>query len=318
MAVLLNKLELVAIKTENVQNVTQSFAATDYMYVQDVAWKLNTEKLPRDYSRATLDTLPSLIGQVSLDISFKTEFKGSGTSGSYYLPLDACLQASGLVPSASTREITYLPSDTQLVISSSSFVTPYGKSATISINKAGYQIIGTGMLASPKMIIENKIPLLEFSFKGLFTQTTDTVLPTASISAQLPAKVQNCQLSMDGYTPIASKLEIDFGTAINQVNDISSNNGIYGFSLGTRKPKGSFDPLAIPKSSYDFVAKMLAGTNVTSSFVLGTVPGNRITVTCPYTQYEDVSVAAKGDNMAFQIPVTYNGTNANWISIVFS
>jgi hypothetical protein len=319
------KCEVLGIKVETTQNTPATLAATDFMLAQDVSVKPVPEYLPREYRRASLDKLASLVGKIYVDVNFKMELKGSGTAGTAYAPLSNALQASGFAETiVAVTSVTYAPISAP---ASTSFFT-IGKSCTVeyyegsTTTRTGLKHIVKGCVASggPKLVLEaGKIPMVEFTFRGLYVAVTDAVAPSATYSAILPSIVQSANFSFHGFSAIISKLEIDGGGVIAERLDVSSVYGLKGFALVDRDPKGSIDPESDLVANFDFYGKMASAANDSMSVVVGATAGNIMTITTPKAQFAGLDPADRNSMRTFQLPLKFNqSTGDDWISIAFT
>ena len=114
MPLYLDEIQVVGIKSEAAQNTAPTFTGTDYFLAEGFEVKPVPSLLPRNYKRATLDTIASVLGNVVVDVKGKIELKGSGTAGTPWGPLDATLQACGISSTAvATHSIKSISVDTQ-------------------------------------------------------------------------------------------------------------------------------------------------------------------------------------------------------------
>jgi hypothetical protein len=95
---MLTRKSAIRIKSEAVQNLVPTFADTDFYWVENIKIKPTVDRLPRNYYRSTLGSVPSLAGKRVYDLTFSSEVKGSGTPGTPFPPLDALLQAMACKP----------------------------------------------------------------------------------------------------------------------------------------------------------------------------------------------------------------------------
>ena len=252
-----------------------------------------------------------------MEVSFKTELKTQ--SGSFYTPLDACFNACALSSSISGGIVTYVPYSLPI----SANYLGAGESCTIVVVKDGLQHTVKGAVGTFKIMAEaGKIPEVDFSYKGLYTAVSDVTTPSVSVNTTLPIRVASSSLTIQGYSPIASKIEIDCGNTITEIDDVNSVYGIYGYQITGRKPKGSFDPVATTVATHDFLGRMVAGTEAAGNITIGTGSGQTIVITTPAVQYTNADLNAKGDYLTFQIPINFNmsgssGTDS-WFKMVMS
>lgn len=102
----LDRVQTLGLKTETTQSTAVALSASDHLLVEDPTMDPSAEEMMRNYKRATLSPLASIITKPKFEIGFKTEIKGSGSAGTAYTPLGAALQACGFVETvAATQSI---------------------------------------------------------------------------------------------------------------------------------------------------------------------------------------------------------------------
>ena len=312
-----SKLEAVAIKTETTQNTAATIAATDFFYAADLAYKVLAEYIPKEYKRLSLDQLAHVLGQVYVEVSFKMPMKGSGTRGTALAPFDAAMSASKFTGTASAgTSVTYAPTS---VPASANFFSP-GKSATIEVYEGG-TLTATGLKkiikgcvasAGPKIILEkNKIPMFEFTFRGLYTAPTDAVVPTVTVNATTEPRLESIQFSTHSFSAIISKLEIDLGIQSAIRDDLNSADSVKGMTITGWDPKGSFDPEVELVGTHNFYSIFKAGTEAQISAVVGTTSGNIHTITMPKCQYLAPEMGDRNGIRIFNMPFKINQSSGD-------
>jgi len=307
-----SKLEVIGIKSEINQNITVVPGATDFFLAEDVQVKVVQQFIPREFKHLSLDKLAHILGSVYVDVTFKMQLMASGVKATAYAPLSTALQASKMSETiVPVTSITYAPISAQV---STNFFT-IGKSATIEVyegatlTQTGVKKIIKGCVASggPKITLEvDKYPMIEFSFRGLYTAWTDAVAPAVTYLAVNPPKVENLNLSAQGFAAIFTKLEIDLGCVATMRKNANSVDGVKGFATLDWNPKGSFDPEGELMATENFIAKMRSGVEGQISAVLGTVAGQITTITMPKTQYEVPDPAERDGMRTYQLPFKIN------------
>ncbi len=295
---------VIGVKTETTQGTAATLAATDFMLAEDVKIKPVVEMLDRNYYRSTLSPIASVAGKRMFDLTFKLELKGSGSAGTVYAPIDACIQACGFTstPSAGVS-VTYALTSAP---ASANFYGP-GKSATFEVYMDGIKHVMAGCLGNMKITAEvNKYAYLEFTFKGIYAAPTDGSAPTQTYLAQKPAVVVSAALSLAGLSAVASKFEIDLGNEVVERPSLSASTGLLGFVISARKPVGSCDPEAETIAAHPFWANILASTEAASSIVVGSVAGNIVTITAPKTQYTAAPYGDRNSILTFDVALQFN------------
>lgn len=101
---------VIGAKVESTQGTLVSLSATDYLLAERESTIAEVaEIIKRNPRRSSIDSLTHLIGKKSVNITIKTEIKGSGVAGTAYAPLGALLQCCGYVETASATGVTGVP-----------------------------------------------------------------------------------------------------------------------------------------------------------------------------------------------------------------
>jgi hypothetical protein len=314
------KKQAIGIKQESTQGTpVVPSTSTDYILVEDVTLTVEKELLIRDYRRASLDKLSHVVGERYCKVSFKKELVGSGTRGDAtiagYVGLDAALQACGVTSvSVASTTITYAPTSSP---ASANYFGP-GKSVTMEIYKDGLKHIVSGCLGNVKLMLEEgKYGFWEFEFQGVYADPTDVAVPTPTIVNVAPPIIFGATVSIQGFSAIITKFELDFGNKVSRRQDAASATGIKGFVITDRDPKGSVQLEAESVATHNFFNKLMTSAEASSSIAIGSVAGNIHTITTPKSQYNDVQYQNRDNFLDFQIPLQFNGNSGDdWLSYV--
>ena len=313
--------KVIGMITEATQGAVGTLAATDYFNAFDVEASIEAEFIDQNYVSSSLDAFAKLIGKKWMEVKFKRYLFASGTPGTIVTPLDALLQACGLVKSGTVTCI-YSPSSNPVA----SFYGP-GKSATIKIfedgaaSSNGLNKIITGAMGNLKMTFEaGKPAILEADMKGLWNAVVDANVPTNTPAAIAVPIITSATFSVQSYSASISKLEIDLGNEFSEIPDVNAATGILGYQITGRKAKGTMDPQATLVATHDFYGKMVSGALGSVSIVIGSGAGNITTITMPKVQYVKISNAKRnGDLMIFNVElIPSRNTGDDWINIVQS
>ena len=99
------------------------------------------------------------------------------------------------------------------------------------------------------------------------------------------------------------------------LSDVNSVNAVYGFMMTGRKPTVTLNPVVDTLANHDAIAAMIAGTEYSISATVGTVAGNKVTLTFPQVQYTDVSYEDRNGVLAYTITGKCNGSGNNSFKI---
>jgi hypothetical protein len=89
---------------------------------------------------------------------------------------------------------------------------------------------------------------------------------------------------------------------ISERDDINSPNGLKGYEITSREPKGNFNPEAVQLSEYDFWADWIASSQRAMSAVVGTVAGNKCTISAPVVVLESIADGDRNSILTRDIP----------------
>lgn len=312
---LLTRKKLIGAKTETTQGTAVALAATDFIHAMDIEMNPEAEILQRPLNSASIDPFASLRGKAFYQPKFKTELKASGAAGTAP-PIGPLLQALGLTETiVPLTSATYAPSSTP----AANFYGP-GKSCTIKAYEDGILHAPAGCIGNLKLTLEpGKVGMCEWDFKGIYAAVTDAAFPANSPNAIDPPVIKSIAATIQGYTAIVHKIEIDFGNEIAEKDDVNAANGIAGFQITARKPSGSIIVDAVLVASHDFYGKHIAGTIGALSFTIETVAGKIITFSLPKTQYGKVAKTDVNGVMGLTIPLEFSRNSGDdWISIIFT
>lgn len=265
------------------------------LLVKDVDIKPTGETLKRDYLRSSLSPLTFLRGLREVEVSFETEFKGTGTRG----VLPAWGWEGDLFRACSMSEtvnagvnIIYAP------------VSDNIESCTLYVYKDGIFHKVTGCRGSFKLNFEvGKFPTIKWTFKGIYVSPVDASPAAQTFSTVEPAVVLGTILTVGGYGPCVEKLEIDIANSIAARKCMSAVSGITEQMITGRDPGGSFDPEAVLEATEDFWAKWEnAEAFALALGPIGSLDGNIIEVDAPAMQYRDITYADRNGILAYQVP----------------
>ncbi len=269
--------------------------AANAILVSDVDVKATGEVVRRDFIKSSLSRLQFLRGIRQVELSFKTELKGSGTRGT----LPTCGWEGVLFRACGMSET--VTAGTSLVYAP---VSTGFESAALYVYKDGTFHKLLGCRGSFKLNFEvGKHPVVEWKFNGLYASPADASPAAQTLSAVGPPIVMSAALSVGGYGPVAEKIEIDLNNTISERKSINAATGIVGFEITGREPQGSFDPEAVSEATHPFWGnwESAAATALTLG-PIGTVPGNTIQVNAPKMQYKEVSYSDRKGLIAYTVP----------------
>ena len=284
MFTVLNRLLLA--KEESIYNTDPTpSGAANAIEVRDIKLNINADLLTRDNVRSNISPVAPVIGKRYCEISFTAELKGSGTKGTAGRIgdlLKACAFAETVSAGSS---VVYLPCSTGKK-SCTIYLYDNDSSASAILHKI------TGCIGTLSIkATAGQYASIDFNFKGNYVADTDAALPSApTYETTTPPVVESAAYSFGGVsTLVVQELTIAMDNSISERDDISSVNGIKGFEITGREPKGSMNPEAVSVATMNFSAVMVASTQNALSVVIGSAAGNKCTITAPKCVIESVS-----------------------------
>jgi hypothetical protein len=201
----------------------------------------------------------------------------------------------------------------------------FGKSCTIEYFKGAFtnamKHVVKGCVATSLKITAaaGKFVMLEVSLRGLYQAPVSANMPATTYNATIEPIFQVSGFNSHLYKPVIEKFEIDFGLKAAKRDDSDAAYGIGGFQVVDRAPKGSFNPEMVIPATHDFYARMIAGSEGSQSYVLGSTAGNIITIGLPKTQYTDLDYVSRDGILALEGKMQFNqNTGDDFITIVMS
>jgi hypothetical protein len=306
---MLIKKTTVFVKTETTQGSAATMAETDALLVENFEDAMVPEAFQRPYYGSSLDSRTAMIGKKYWTVKFRSEIKGGGTRGTAFAPLGACLQASGLVETATGGvSVVYAPTS---AAASANFYGP-GKACTIEWYRDGLKHVAAGCLCKKAKKFEaGKVCYFEFDFMGVHSAVTDASTPTATYVSTLPPLGVSAAFSLQTYSAIINALSIEDGNEIALRPSMSAATGILGFMITGRAPKGTVDPEMVLVATHDFWGKIASSAEGAMSLSLGSVSGNIIAFSWPKVQYMGLKYAERNGILVAQLDLQLNRSSGD-------
>lgn len=306
----LEKLMVLGVASETTQGTAVS--ATNYIpLVEKPTIKPIAEIMQRQNFREALGKLPFSTGWQYTDVSFKIEWLGASATNTVYAPLDVLLKACGHTVSGGTGG-----TDWTYALSSTTVSNHLGPATACSLDfyVDGLKHVIQGFVGSYKIVGEaGQTPMIEFSGKALYTAVADASLADATFThnATIP-KMKSAALLIDNAAAAyCQKVELDINNKIEFVPDVSSTNGLAGFRIVDRDPKATINPEMVSVASYDWWAKYMAGTAISTSSkgfqcIFGNGARNFATVTAPQVQISDAKYGSRNGVVTIEVDLQLN------------
>jgi hypothetical protein len=230
---------------------------------------LDAEIVSRDLVRPYFGNMDQIIAATKVQVSFEVELQGSGTAGTApaYAPL---LLACGMSETiAAGTSATYRP-----VSSSFSSVTIYFQPQDNTAASSPLHKI-TGARGNVEFMLNAKsLPIMKFTFTGLFTAVTDATNLTATYTAfKTPIAVNKANtptFSFLGYSAIMSEFSLNLNNEVIHRNLVNSESVI----LTDRKAGGTVVFEAPTMTAKNFFTDALTVTLGNMSLIHGSTAGS--------------------------------------------
>lgn len=266
---------------ETVYGTDPALTGTNAVLAFDIDLDIKGEVLERDVLRDTLSRMPHVIGMKECALSFKTELKGVGLTGTAPTPsTDNALLYSGCGFG------TGVYSGTSLVFSLVSQESQMG-SIAFKVQKDGNYHKVLGARGTVKFVLAaGKYGVAEYAFQGLYDPVSaGTISDVTSLTENKPPIVYNSDFNIGGFSPVCSAAEIDVAVGVARRDSLNATYGVQAFRLTSRKPMLNFDADAVVESSNPFWGDWAGEIVDTFGVQIGSVPGNIVKFTGHF-QYE--------------------------------
>jgi hypothetical protein len=261
--------------------------AANSMLVSKPVWNFRPNNVNRDLLRPFLGNSEELVGTRYCEVTFETELVGSGSAGvaPAWGPLVRACAMSETVE-ASTR-VDYLP------------VTDPQESVTIYFFDSGVRNRVLGARGTFQVVCKaGEKPVLQFTFRGLYTALTAVALPTVDYSAfetpEVPTDANTLDLVLGGTLPGTGAPVITGGTAVPSLGlDIDIGNEVVftpmiggeTVDIVDRAGSGKLMLDLTPAQQVTRMDAVLATTLSSVGLSHGTVVGSKVLIFAPSVQF---------------------------------
>jgi hypothetical protein len=257
----------------------------------------NADLLTRDNLRSNISAVAPVVGKRFVEVQFTCELKGSGTAG-------VAPRIGDLIEACAFSEVASVGSSVvyQPCSSNKKSVTLYIydlDSASAVLHKV------TGAIGDVKLkATAGQYGVLDFTFRGNYNADADVALPSApTYDTTVPPVVESCQLTVNSVNSLViQEISLSMDNAIIEREDVNSANGLKGFEITGRDPKGTINPEAVLAATYNFTADWAASAQRALSMVVGSVAGNRVMITAPKLVIESVSDGDRNGLLTRDVP----------------
>jgi hypothetical protein len=255
----------------------------------------------RDLVLPYFGNMGEIPASAKVSVEMEVELAGAGAAGTAP-PWGALMRACAMSETVSAGvDVTY------------ALVSGGMESVTLYFYVDGTLHKLTGVRGNVSCEFSNEgLPMMKFTFMGIYNAPTDTALPTLTLTAwqkPLPVNKVNTTFSLHGYAAIMSSLSFDLG---NEVMHKAYVNTTEDVRITNRKVAGSASFEAVPLATKNWFTAVAAGTTGALAMVHGTAAGNKIQIDAPAVQvanpkYDDADgIVMTGLDLIFQSTAANN------------
>jgi hypothetical protein len=290
---------------------TTPTGSANYLRVRDLSIEpIVSDEVERAYITPYFGNYDVELVNKRATLSFSVELSGSGTAGTapkFGDLLKACSMTEAVSSGAS---VTYTPNST--ATSSVCFYVNYG----------GVRHIVKGARGSFALEFSvGEIPVINFSFTGLFSAPADASLPTITESNQATPLAftsgNTSAFQLFSYAGALQSWSLDMANEVNYRNLVGGTESV---EITDRKPSGSATVEAVALGTHNFFTDSTGSTTGNNTFLHGSVAGNKCTISAPQTDLGAISYEESAMitmlNLPFRAVPTATGNNE--ISIAFT
>lgn len=314
--VMLTQKSLLLAKIETVANTDAVPSPTvDGILVYNPTFANKVSFIERTLVRDDLSPYPSIVGSQIATVTFDVEVRGSGTSGTAPKWATALLPACAMLPTtiaagsqgSNPAEVVFNPT-------SDATGTPM-KTCTLYVFYDGILQKVTGAMGTWSVSgSAGGIAKISFTFTGVYAGTSDTPLPDSAFTFTdpIPPTVQLAQLAYGAsFDLVVDTFKIDIGNQVQERTDVNGAQGLHGVRITDRTPTGSLDPEAVAEGNHPFWANQSNGVLEAFALRIGTVSGNRMTITCPKVQTTGIAYQDRKGIRAYTLTINPRRNNGN-------
>tara|TARA_Y100001972_G_C7625805_1_gene313900 strand:- start:101 stop:1033 length:933 start_codon:yes stop_codon:yes gene_type:complete len=299
----LTRKRVILIEAESSYGTDPNPSGTDVVLVTDLSiTPQSSDVVNRDVVRPFLGASEQLLANTKVEATFSVELAGSGTAGTaprYGAALKACGLSETVVSSTS---VTYAPV-------SSSF-----SSITIHYNTDGVRHKITGCRGSFSLSAEvGSIPVIEFTFTGIYNAPTDTALPTVTYGDQATPLIfkngNTSGFSLLSFSGALMSISMDLGVTTVYRELVGGTKEVL---ITDRASNGSVTIEAPTIAQKDYFTAALSDSSLGNlAFLHGTSAGNKVQLTSSKVDIGDVAYGEADGIQMLEIPYTLVPTAAN-------
>jgi hypothetical protein len=291
MAVILKERGMIAVELEAVKGTAETPDAADAgIEVFDPEVDEDIPIARRNSVEASFDKRPGISGNQMRTVTFRVPMKGSGVAGTV-TEITKLLQACGLTETVNIGvDVLYDPESDDAV----------NQSATIDVYQDKLRKRTHGCMGNVKFVIaQNEVPVMEFTYIGLYNAASDVPLLTGiSYGTVSPPNPVGMTCTWAGFTFRLTNFSLDLGNDVQLREDICAATGFLHAYIADRLPVIEVDPEEELVATVDWVEQMRTATLGALLITIGGTAGNVWTFNAPNAQIVD---STPGDRNLMQI-----------------
>lgn len=296
---LLTRKVVLLAKKESAYNTdpTTSFS-TDAVEIYNLSLKYLGETIERKPLRESLSPRPIRKSLRTMELTFETELKGSGTAGTAGR-LSPLFQACAMVETVSAgSSVTYVPGSTF-------------PSVWFDIYQDGLHFEVGGAMGTFEITAEaGKIPMVKWTFRGMFRVSTDASSSTPTYESTIGVPMEGTQTQLNSYEGIVRSYSLNVGNELVNRASMNASGAVEGVRITDRKPTGKYLCEAELRATEDVIGDFQDVTQVDFQSIIGTVAGNIVTITSTAgAQYDDIGFSDDNGIFMFDISLVFSGTD---------
>lgn len=280
MAVILKERGMIAVELEAVKGTAENPDAADAgIEVFDPEVDEDIPIARRNSVEASFDKRPGISANQMRTVTFRVPMKGSGAAGTVN-EVTKLLQACGLSETiVAVTSVTYDPESSNEI----------NQTLTVDVYQDKLRKRTHGCMGNVKFVIaQNEVPVMEFTFIGLYNAASDTPLLTGiSYGTVSPPNPVNLTCTWASFTFRLVNFSLDVGNDVQMREDICAPTGFIHAYIADRLPVIEVDPEEELVATVDWVEEMRLATTGPLLIVLGGTAGNIWTFNAPNAQIVD-------------------------------
>jgi len=265
--------------------------------------------LTRDFVRSSISPYPHVIGAKTVEVTFDTEIKGSGTNSSTstsdIIPeIGVLLRACGLSETVTYSSTSGTPATFSDLTAAYQPVSTNFESATIYVYFDGVLHKVVGCRGTAVFTLDaGAFPRISWTFRGLYQDVVDASMVTGEYDDTQPPIVESLGLKLDSYSPKVQSITIDLANTLTEIRDVNESEAMREITITNRDTNGRINPEMELVATYDFFGIWKNATKKSLSCTIGSTGGNKIIISCPTIQENSLAYADRDGIRALDIPI---------------